>query len=209
MTKKYTLPIIIIFTFFVGVFFIFNSPLASAITCPDGSFLPDERADECPPSPGTAGSAGSDSGNNNASDSSNFGCVGGSNAEECAQINPGGAVSSSDGSDGKQCGRQADDGSGSEIVLSINVGCRGESWPTPINPIVDMAFAFIRFISAGVGLVIIGSIIWAGIQYSVSRGNPQSTEAAINRITNTFFALMFYLFTYAIANFLVPGGMFL
>lgn len=206
MTKKYTVPIIIIFTFFVGVSTLFSTPTVSAIVCPDGSILPDEQADECPSSPDSQGSNGTTPANN---DSTGFGCSSGSTAEECEQISPGGSINTSDGSDGKQCGKQADDGSGSEVILSINVGCRGESWPTPINPIVDMAFAFIRFLSAGVGLVIIASVIWAGIQYSVSRGNPQTTEAAINRITNTFFALMLYIFIFAIANFLVPGGMFL
>lgn len=205
MTKKYTVPIIIIFTFFVGVFVLFKAPEVSAIVCPDGSFLPDEQADQCPESPESSSGDGGSVNNG----SSGYGCTSGSTAEECKQISPGGSVNTSDGTDGKQCGRQTDDGSGSEVILSINVGCRGESWPTSINPIVDMAFAFIRFLSAGVGLVIIGSVIWAGIQYSVSRGNPQTTEAAITRITNTFFALLLYLFIFAIANFLVPGGMFL
>jgi hypothetical protein len=105
-----------------------------------------------------------------------------------------------------QCGRGPD-----AVSTAINLGCRGEDYPgtDPVNPIVDMAFAFMRLLSALVGLVIVGSIIWAGIQYSASRGNPQTTEAALKRITNTVIALLMYIFLFALANFLVPGGMLL
>ena len=101
-------------------------------------------------------------------------------------------------------------GSGSNVVkTSIDFGCKGDTYPGELNPIIDMAFAFFRFLSAGVGLVVIGSIIVAGIQYTASRGNPQSTQAAIKRITNALIGLLIYIFMFGIANFLVPGGMFL
>ena len=142
--------------------------------------------------------------------SSGFNCASDGTAEECTPINPGGAVPFSDGSDGKQCGKQDGDDAGSEVVLSINIGCRGENWPgSSLNPILDMAFALFRFISAGTGLVVVASIIWAGIQYSTSRGNPQAIAAAVTRITNSFIALLIYIFTFAIINYLVPGGLFI
>lgn len=101
-------------------------------------------------------------------------------------------------------------GKGSKQVrISFDIGCLGNSYDgEELNPVLDMLFALLRFVSAGVGLVVIGSIIWAGIQYSTSRGNPQSTEAAIKRVTNAVIALMIYIFSFAILNFLVPGGLF-
>lgn len=86
------------------------------------------------------------------------------------------------------------------IKTSIDFGCKGEG-----NAMLDLAFAIIRFLSNGAGLVIIGSLIWAGIQFTGSRGDPQSSAMAINRIQSTVFALLIFIFAYAIINYLVPG----
>ncbi len=104
-----------------------------------------------------------------------------------------------------QCGKGA-----KQVEVGFNIGCRGDEYPRDqLNPIVDMAFALFRVLAAGVGLVVTGSIIVAGIQYSASRGNPQATQAAIARVTNSIVALLLYVFMFTIANFLVPGGMFI
>lgn len=91
-------------------------------------------------------------------------------------------------------------GGENEIKTSVDFGCKGKG-----NAMLDLAFAIIRFLSNGAGLVIIGSLVWAGIQYSGSRGDPQSSALAINRIQSTVFALFIFIFAYAIINFLVPG----
>lgn len=106
------------------------------------------------------------------------------------------------------CGK----GDGNEVHTSFNFGCKGDdpNFTDPyLNPIVDIAFALFRFLSAGVGLVVVGSIVLAGIQYTASRGDPQATGAAIKRISNSLIGLLIYVFLFAIANFLVPGGMFI
>ncbi len=115
------------------------------------------------------------------------------------------------------CGKGTDgNGNSLSVKVSFDFGCRGESYTCPaanptcsLNPIIDVLFAIFRVASAGVGIVVIGSIIIAGIQYAASRGNPQSTEAAIKRISNALIGLLVYIFMFAIANFIVPGGMFL
>lgn len=106
-------------------------------------------------------------------------------------------------------GRENQCGKGDEVVFTaIDLGCRGDDFPGQnINPILDMAFAFFRLLSAGVGFVVIGSVVYAGIMYSASRGNPQAVEASIKRVTNSVIALVLYIFMFAIANFLVPGGL--
>lgn len=104
------------------------------------------------------------------------------------------------------CGKENGRG---KVRISFDIGCLGVAYSgDDFNPVLDMMFAFLRFVSAGVGLVVIGSIIWAGIQYSTSRGNPQATEASIKRVTNAVIALLLYIFSFAILNFLVPGGLF-
>ncbi len=95
-----------------------------------------------------------------------------------------------------------------KVMTGINFGCRGTSYQKQLNPIVDIAFAIFRFLSAGVGIVAVGSIIVAGLQYSASRGNPAATQASIQRISNTVVGLIIYMFIFAIANFLIPGGLF-
>ena len=97
-----------------------------------------------------------------------------------------------------QCGSGTD-----SVVTAINIGCKGVG-----NPITDMTFAIIRFLSAGVGLVIIGSIIVAGIQYSASNGDPQAAAKAKSRISSTLTALVIFIFSYALLNYLIPGGFF-
>jgi hypothetical protein len=93
------------------------------------------------------------------------------------------------------------DGQDEAVGIAIKIGCKGKG-----NPIADAAFAIIRILSDGVGLVIIGSIVYGGIQYTGSRGDPQSTAMAVNRIRSSLFALLLYIFGYAILNYLIPAG---
>ncbi len=99
---------------------------------------------------------------------------------------------------GDECGAPGD-----AVKVSINVGCRGQG-----NPIVDMLFAFIRFLSAGVGIVVIGSIVVAGIQYTTSQGDPNATAKALGRINSSGIALLIYIFAAALLNFIIPAGIF-
>jgi len=69
-------------------------------------------------------------------------------------------------------------------------------------------FAIIRFLTTGVGLVLIGSMVVAGIQYASSRGDPQATASALNRIMSNVIALLIFLFAYAILNYVIPGVVF-
>jgi hypothetical protein len=93
-------------------------------------------------------------------------------------------------------------GSGEDqIVTSIDLGCKGKG-----NPILDMVFAFIRFLTAGAGLIMIGSMIWAGIQYAGSRGDPSATAKAIGRIRANVFALLLFIFAFAMLDYVIPGA---
>lgn len=104
---------------------------------------------------------------------------------------------------GYECGK------GSNVVKTrINFGCLGPSSPHNISPIEDMLYAFVRFLSYGVGIVLIGSMIWAGVQYSTSEGNPETTQAAKNRIRDAVIGLFIYIFAFSLVQYLVPGGLF-
>ncbi len=94
-------------------------------------------------------------------------------------------------------------GDSPSVHTTIGIGCRGKG-----NPIMDMLFAVIRFLSFGVGLVVIGSIIVGGIQYTASAGDPQATAKAIGRIRSSLIALGIYIFAYPLLNYVIPAGFF-
>lgn len=96
-------------------------------------------------------------------------------------------------------------GSGNASVDTgfLKLGCKGIG-----NPIVDLLFAIIRFLSIGVGLVIVGSMIYAGIQYTSSRGDPNTTAEAVKRIRANVAALLIFIFAYAMLNYVIPGQIF-
>jgi hypothetical protein len=71
-----------------------------------------------------------------------------------------------------------------------------------------LIFSIIRFLSAGVGIIIIASMIVAGIQYTSARGDPNAVAKAQLRIRSNVVALLIYIFAYAILNYLIPIGLF-
>ncbi len=107
---------------------------------------------------------------------------------------PGGIINTGDTPGAHSCGG---------VQTTTDFGCKGSD-----NPVVQLLYAVIRFLSVGVGIIVVGSIVVAGIQYSTSQGNPQATAAALKRVGATVTALFIYLFMYAILNWLIPGGLF-
>ncbi len=100
-------------------------------------------------------------------------------------------------------------GSGKNAVNTmIDLGCLGDDYKGPGGAIGDMAFALVRFLTYGVGIVITISIIASGIQYATSEGNPETTMAAKGRIQASIVSLIVYVFIFSIVQFLVPGGLF-
>lgn len=70
-----------------------------------------------------------------------------------------------------------------------------------VNPLINL-------LSVSFGLIAVASIIFGGIQYSMSAGDPQEVSKAKDRIKKTLFAIVAYFFLYALLQFLVPGGVF-
>ncbi len=69
-----------------------------------------------------------------------------------------------------------------------------------LNPIIAL-------LSAAVGIVVVISLIVAGIQYSSAQGDPSKVQAAKQRITNSLIALVAFFFLFAGLNWLIPGGL--
>ncbi len=68
-----------------------------------------------------------------------------------------------------------------------------------VNPLI-------RFLSAGVGFIIITMVVIAGIQYSAAGSDPQKVAAAKKRISNAMIALITYILLLAALQWLMPGG---
>jgi hypothetical protein len=83
---------------------------------------------------------------------------------------------------------------------AIDLGCEHHG-----NPIEALIFAIIKLLSDGVGLVVIASLIVAGIQFTASRDEPQAKALAIKRIQSNLTAFLLYCFAYALLNYLVPA----
>jgi len=64
----------------------------------------------------------------------------------------------------------------------------------------------IKFLSAGVGVVVTIMIIIGGIQYSSAGSDPQKIAAAKRKIMYAVIALLLYIMLYGILNWLIPGG---
>ena len=69
-----------------------------------------------------------------------------------------------------------------------------------INPIINT-------LAIGFGIVVVGSYILAGIDYSRSANNPQLVSASKTRIVTTTFVLVGFFVFYAAMNWLIPGGL--
>ena len=64
----------------------------------------------------------------------------------------------------------------------------------------------ITVLSAMVVVAAIASIIYGGIQYTMSSGDPQKVSEAKDRITKTLIAFIMYLFLFSFLQFIIPGG---
>ena len=130
--------------------------------------------------------------------------------------NPGGG---GDGADGGPSG----DGTGAESTPApgpetINCGDEGVNCTDPAakktgtcdnngcNLIGRYVNPAITVLSAIVVMAAIASLIFGGIQYSMSAGDPQKISEAKDRITKTLIAFIMYLFLFSFLQFLIPGG---
>jgi hypothetical protein len=172
--------------------FVYSST-ASALVCPDGRTVPDAEANKCDEAPARPEAPNGSAFTDIRVQPIEFSKA--SNLHIC-------------GNDGIQGNATETSENENEVRVAFDFGCRGDQYTGNLNPVIDIMFAIFRFLSAGVGLVVIGSIIVAGIQYATSAGNPQATQAAIKRISSSVVALLLFMFMFTLANFLVPGGLF-
>lgn len=91
--------------------------------------------------------------------------------------------------------------------------CQGENIQAGVSiesgnhcGILDYFVIIINVLSGIAGIIIVGAIVAAGMQYSSAGSDPQKVSAAKNRIKGAIIALLLLLFGFSILNFFVPGG---
>lgn len=75
------------------------------------------------------------------------------------------------------------------------------------NPIIKDINLVVNFLSAGAVIVIVGSMVMGGIQFSWAGDNPNAVSAAKKRITDALIALIAFFFIFGFLQWLIPGGL--
>lgn len=65
----------------------------------------------------------------------------------------------------------------------------------------------IQVMTAGVGILAVGGIIYGSILYTSAGGSAEQVKKAVSIITNVVVGILAYIFMFAIINFLIPGGL--
>jgi hypothetical protein len=94
-----------------------------------------------------------------------------------------------------------------ETEVEITISIQGQNKCIPkTNAIFTWLTGIIRFLSAGVGIAVVGGIVYGGILYLTARDNASQIQQAITVIINAVIGLLLYILMFAILNFLIPGG---
>lgn len=76
------------------------------------------------------------------------------------------------------------------------------------NPVTGILIQIINFMAIGVGIAVVGGIIWGGLVYASSNGDASKIQQGKLIIVNSVIGLLLFFFMYALINYIVPGGLF-
>jgi hypothetical protein len=72
----------------------------------------------------------------------------------------------------------------------------------------SLILTVINILTAGVGVVALGGIVYGAILYISAGGSPEQVKKAMEIFTNVVIGVIAYAGMFALLNFLVPGGLF-
>jgi hypothetical protein len=76
------------------------------------------------------------------------------------------------------------------------------------SPIWGVLLIVLNIMTAGVGIVAVGGIVYGAILYASAGDKAEQTKKAVGIITNVAIGIAAYGLMYVFLNFLVPGGVF-
>jgi len=98
-----------------------------------------------------------------------------------------------------------------EVQLSVKVNATDSGCVKP-DPnggvIITYLKMILKFMSGGVGIVILLMLTIAGIQYMTAAGQPEQVKLAKSRIQNAITGLVLFLIAFAVLNLIIPGSIF-
>ena len=97
-----------------------------------------------------------------------------------------------------------------ELSVKVNKGDSGCVVPDASGGGVIITYlkTILKFLSGGVGIVILLMLTIAGVQYMTAAGQPEQVKAAKNRLQNAITGLVLFLLAFAILNLIIPGSIF-
>ena len=95
-----------------------------------------------------------------------------------------------------------------DAATSIDFKCPTPTKDNPEVTITQLVVTVINFLAIGVGIAVVGGIVWGSLWYTTANGNAGQAQQGISIIVNSILGLVLFLFMWALINFLVPGGLF-
>ncbi len=74
--------------------------------------------------------------------------------------------------------------------------------------IINMVVLITNIMAGFAALVIVGTLIWGGILYSMAGADPNKVQAAKAKLMSGITALLLLIFGYSLLQWLTPGGLF-
>ena len=98
------------------------------------------------------------------------------------------------------------DSKGQPLETSIDFDCdKGAGGGA--NTVTSLLLTIINFLAVGVGIAVVGGIVFGALRYTSADGNAAQAQQGITFIVNSVLGLILFIFMYAIINYLVPGGL--
>lgn len=95
-----------------------------------------------------------------------------------------------------------------DTPTSIDFKCPKPTKENPELSITQVILMVVNFLAIGVGIAVVGGIVWGSLWYTTANGNAGQAQQGISIIINAVIGLVLFLFMWALINFLVPGGLF-
>ncbi|MFZ3009983.1 MAG: hypothetical protein WA030_03120 [Candidatus Microsaccharimonas sp.] len=122
-----------------------------------------------------------------------------------ALVAPASAVSCTPSATQKCCG-----GVPTGVLGCTQTGCSDPSVDCEVENtgLWGILLLVINILTAGVGVVAVGGIVYASILYTSAGGNQEQLKKAYKIITDVVIGVIAFALMYAGLNFLIPGGLF-
>jgi len=96
-------------------------------------------------------------------------------------------------------------------VINTEDVCPDGSIPSILvaeNGIWALINVVLNIMTAGVGILAVGGLVYGGILYSTAEGVPEKSKKAKTIIGNVAVGLIMYMLMYSLLQFFIPGGLF-